>query len=120
MLSNWDYRAAESTDWFTAEASCRDAGGHLPSIHSDMEEIALTNYMSQLNSQNIWIGGNDLTQEVRACSQLWDLSSPFNNYADLDVVRAHPEFSWLQLSIPCTSTEGEGVYCLHNVFICPF
>ncbi|XP_039674649.1 galactose-specific lectin nattectin-like [Perca fluviatilis] len=51
----------QTKTWFDAEFFCQTAGGHLASIHSNVEHRFIRNYIKQVTGANrpAWIGGHD-------------------------------------------------------------
>lgn len=58
IQSNWMYESTVA-EWWSAEAKCRDRGGHLVSIHGDTDDRAIVNMMRN-SDPSIWLGLHNL------------------------------------------------------------
>lgn len=61
--------------WWGAQSTCEENGGHLASIHDDVEQAFISNMLWQFDEGSWWIGGTDQWQEG---SFKWKDDSPFD------------------------------------------
>ncbi len=58
-----DATRADTMDWFTADAFCQDAGGHLATVRTQAQQDYLRTWLGTVVPYRVWIGANDLQTE---------------------------------------------------------